>query len=250
VDAAPVVVVGADAAMGGDDVTAAMDVGSVTPGVGRVTYDRPVCLSSITCGTQVSAGNRLGYAVSGSGGVNRYLVAGVAIGAAGREVEARFGGVGMTAIGTVTNVGGTCQVSLFGLAGAQGAGELTVVVSGGPVGIVLSAASFSHVDQVAPYRADGYRSAVGTGGEVRVKAPAGPGEIAVDAACVTASDGLNVRVPALPSVEVFDALIGPGKEAVQSLRAIDVGAAATVTYRLGGAGLDWAAGVVSLRPAP
>ena len=248
VDAAPIVVA-ADAVSAGDDVAVAMDVAGA-PGVGRVTYDRPACLSSITCGTQVSSGNRLAYPLSVAGGGNGYLVAGVAIGAAGREVQARFAGAGMTAIGTVTNGGGTCQVSLFGLAGAQGAGEITVVVSGAPVGIVLSAASFGGVDQVAPYRGDGYRSAVGTGGEVRVKAPAGAGEVVVDAACVTASDGLNVRVPALPSVEVFDALIGPGKEAVQSLRAVEAGAAATVTYRLGGAGLDWAAGAVSLRPAP
>jgi hypothetical protein len=242
----------ADVAPVVEDVAApVMDVGSGAP-VLPVTHDRPPCLSMIGCGTQTSAGNRLSYphAVAG-GGENRYLVAGVAIGAAGREVAATFGGAQMTAIGTVVNVGRTCQVSLFGLAGPQpGNREVTVVVSGAPVGIVLSAASFTRVDQVMPYRADGFGAATGTGSPVLVVAPSGPGEVAVDVACVTASDGLNVFAPAAPSVPVFDALIGPDKEAVQSLRPSDESATTTMSYRLGGAGVDWAAGAVSLRPAP
>ena len=71
----------------------------------------------------------------------------------------------------------------------------------------------------------------------------------VDAACVAATKGLNVFAPSGPSVEVFDSLIGPGKEAVQSVRPAGPGPAATMGYHLGGAGLDWATGVVSLRPA-
>jgi hypothetical protein len=87
---------------------------------------------------------------------------------------------------------------------------------------------------------------------VLVVAPSGPDEMAMDVACVTASDGLNVSAPAAPSVLVFDALIGGDKEAVQSFRPSDPAPAAmtTMSYRLGGAGLDWAAGVVSLRPVP
>lgn len=233
-----------------DDVAAPPVDPPVVAPVSPVTHDRPACLPMIGCGTQTSAGNRLAYAHAvGGGGANRYLVAAVAIGAAGRTVQATFGGASMTEIGTVPNAGGTCQVSLFGLAGPQpGNREITVVVSGAPVGIVLSAASFSNVSQVTPYRLDGYRSAAGTGSQVAVTGPGGPGELAVDAACVTASDGLNVFIPAAPAVEVFDALIGPDKEAVHSLRRTD-GAQATATYHVGGTGLDWAAGVVSLRPA-
>jgi hypothetical protein len=139
-------------------------------------------------------------------------------------------------------VGGTCQINLFGLAGPQpGEREVTVVVSGAPVGIVVSAASLTNVDHAAPYRTDGYRSATGTGPQAAVAVPSSPDELAVDAACATASDGLNVLIPAAPSVEVFDALIGPDKEAVQSLRRA-AGSQATATYRVRGTGLDWAVG--------
>lgn len=237
----------------GDDVAAApVDAAVVVVApVSPVSYDRPACLRAIGCGTQTSAGNRLAYAhaVAG-GGNNRYLVAAVAIGATGRTVEATFGGASMTVIGSAASAGGTCQVTLFGLAGPPpGNREVTVVVSGAPVGIVLSAASFTGVDQVTPVRLDGFRSGAGTGPAVAVTAPSGPGELAVDAACATASDGLNVFVPAAPNVAVFDALIGPDKEAIHTLRPPD-GPQATATYRVDGTGLDWAAAIVSLRPAP
>jgi hypothetical protein len=215
-----------------------------------VASDRHACLSMIQCGTQISGGNRLAYSHAiAADGANRYLVVAVAIGGAGRTVQASYGEAAMQPIGSAANGAGTCQVSLFGLAGPPaGSHPVVATVSGAPLGIVLSAASFTNVDQAAPYREGGYQSALGTGSEVRASAPSGPGEITVDAACVTAGGGLNVFTPAAPTVEVFDALIAPGKEAVQSARSA-AAAATTMSYHAGGAGLDWAIGVVSLRPA-
>jgi hypothetical protein len=236
VDAAGVPAAPIDAAVG------------VPPAV--VAQERPACLAMIECGTQAGAANRLAYTHAiAAGGSNRYLVVAAAVAASGRTVQASYGGAVMEAIGSVANQAGTCQVSLFGLAGpAPGSRAVVVTVSGAPLGIVLSAATFTNVDQTSPYRPGGYRSAAGAGPEVRASAPSGPGEMTVDAACVTGGVGLNVFAPPGPSVEVFDALIAPGKEAVQSARPAGSDAT-TMSYHAGGAGLDWATGVVSLRPA-
>jgi hypothetical protein len=235
----------------GDDLAPASPDGPLVPPVLAVTHDRPACLATITCGTQANAESRLSYdyAVTGPG-TNRYLVAAVALGAAGRNVEVTFGGTTLTAIGSAANAAGTCQVGLFGLTGPlPGARPLVVTISGPPIGIVLSVASFTNVDPVTPYRPGGYRPGTGTGPELLVGAPSGPGEVTVDAACVTGDRGLNVFAPSAPSVEVFDALIGPGKEAVQSVRPALPAPLTSVRYHVGGAGLDWAAGIVALRPA-
>jgi hypothetical protein len=213
-----------------------------------VAHERLACLATVECGTQTSAGNRLAYAHAVGDGANRYLVVAVAVGSAGRSIEVSYGGAALTLIGGVANGAGTCQVGLYGLAGPlSGSHDVAVTVTGAPTGIVVSAASFINVDQAAPYRPGGYQSASGTGPQVRASAPSGPGEMTVDAACATAEVGLNLFTPAAPSVPVFDALIGPGKEAVHSVRPASA-AATTMSYRAGGIGLDWATGVVSLRP--
>jgi hypothetical protein len=229
----------------------ALDATVVAP-VLPVMHERPACLTLRECGTQTGADNRLSYSHLVGGGDNRYLVVSVAIGDSGRAIEASYAGASMKAIGSVGNGAGTCQVSLFGLAGPPtGSRPVIVTVSGAPVGIVLSAVTFINVDQVTPFREGAYRSAAGSGPQVMVTAETAPGEAAVDAACVTARAGLNVFAPPGPTVQVFDALIGPGKEAVQSLRPADPGSPASITmsYRVGGADIDWATGVVSLRPA-
>jgi hypothetical protein len=238
----------ADAAVEPDAATAGPADAEVAPAL-PVAHERLACLATIECGTQTSAGNRLAYAHAIGAGANRYLVVAVAMGAAGRSVEVSYGGAALTVIGAVANGAGTCQVGLYGLAGPpSGNHDVAVNVSGPPTGIVVSAASFTNVDQAAPYRSGGYQSASGTEPQVRVSAPSGAGEMTVDAACATAGVGLNVFAPAAPSVPVFDALIAPGKEAVHSVRPASA-AATTMTYQAGGVGLDWATGVVSLRPA-